>query len=66
MTLVNHLPPERMTPEQRRLEIASLLAKGLLRVRLGPSSDRQMSPTTCELALGFSGDQSVHTDHVNK
>ena len=30
----NHLPPERMTPEQRRHEIASMLANGLTRLRL--------------------------------
>ena len=29
MHQINHLPPERMTPEQRRCEIASLLANGL-------------------------------------
>ena len=29
MHRINHLPPERMTPEQRRHEIASLLANGL-------------------------------------
>ena len=30
---INHLPPERMTPEQRRREVASLLANGLVRLR---------------------------------
>ena len=29
----NHLPPERMTPEQRRGEVAFLLAQGLVRLR---------------------------------
>ena len=33
MHQINHLPPERMTPEQRRHEIASLLANGLARLR---------------------------------
>jgi len=34
MHKINHLPPERMTPEQRRHEIASLLANGLARLRI--------------------------------
>ena len=34
MHQINHLPPERMTPEQRRHEIASLLANGLARLRI--------------------------------
>ena len=33
MCTINHLPPERMTPEQRRQEVASLLAHGLVRLR---------------------------------
>jgi hypothetical protein len=62
---INHLPPERMTPEQRRLEIACILAQGLVRLRLAPSTDRLIRATARKLALGFSGDQSVHADHVN-
>jgi hypothetical protein len=34
MHQINHLPPERTTPEQRRHEIASLLANGLARLRI--------------------------------
>ncbi len=37
MHQINHLPhllPERMTPEQRRHEIVSLLANGLVRLRI--------------------------------
>jgi hypothetical protein len=34
MHQINHFPPERMTPEQRRHEIASLLANGLARLRI--------------------------------
>ena len=37
MHQINHLPPERMTPEQRRHEIASLLANGLARLRISGS-----------------------------
>jgi hypothetical protein len=68
-TSINHLPPERMTLEQRRLEIASILAKGLVRLRQsGPAhlAQRQIAATDRKVLLGFSGDQSVHTDLINK
>lgn len=62
---INQIPPDRMTPEQRRREIASLLANGIVRLRsanAGPSARR-----TAESAfeLGFSGHQRVHSDPVN-
>ena len=64
---VAHLAPEHMTAAQRRCEIASLLANGLLRLR----SSRQ-SPPAEDLArenrfeLAFSGDQRVHSHPVHK
>lgn len=66
MHQINHLPPERMTPEQRRHEIASLLANGLARLR--SSGIAQSADVIAEngFELGFSGDQRVHTDPVNK
>ena len=65
-TSINHLPPERMTPEQRRLEIASILAKGLVRRRQLERAISQIPATERKVLLGFSGDQSVHTDLPNK
>lgn len=65
MNDVNHLTPERMTPEQRLREIGSLLAKGLNRLRLSEPSNRQIFTTESQIVLGFSGNQSVHADHVN-
>ena len=65
-TSINHLPPERMTPEQRRLEIAAILAKGLVRLRQSSLAKRQIPATERKVLLGFSGDQSVHTDRINK
>jgi hypothetical protein len=65
-TSINHLPPERMTPEQRRLEIASILVKGLVRLRKSNQTERQIPATERKVLLGFSGDQSVHTDLINK
>jgi hypothetical protein len=56
------VPPARMTPEQRRDEVASLLARGLLRLRglaLGrPREGRGES----EFELGFPRHQRLHSD----
>jgi hypothetical protein len=62
---INHLPPERMTPEQRRREIASLLANGLVRLRITYSPKPANGLPESEFVLGFSGHQSVHTHSVN-
>lgn len=66
MHQINHLPPERMTPEQRRHEIASLLANGLARLRICGEEQSAHIPEASEFELGFSGNQRVHTDPVNK
>ncbi|MQM29300.1 MAG: hypothetical protein CRU78_01595 [Candidatus Accumulibacter phosphatis] len=59
---VSHLPPERMTPEQRRIEIALLLANGLARLRsAGEPVARENG-----FELAFSGHQRVHSHPVNK
>ena len=55
-----------MTPDQRRLEIAAILAKGLVRLRQSSPIKRQIPATERKVLLGFSGDQSVHTDLINK
>ena len=66
MHQINHLPPERMTPEQRRHEIASLLANGLARLRISGTEQYAIRAEESEFELGFSGNQRVHTDPVNK
>lgn len=66
MHRINHLPPERMTPEQRRHEIASLLANGLTRLRLFGAEKSAHIAEASEFELGFSGNQRVHSDPVNK
>ena len=66
MHQINHLPPERMTPEQRRHEIASLLANGLARRRVTGVEESANGTEASEFELGFSGNQRVHTDPVNK
>lgn len=62
---INQIPPDRMTPEQRRREIASLLANGLVRLRSGDSRSSARRTSESEFQLGFSGHQRVHSDPVN-
>lgn len=62
---INHIPPERMSPEQRRREIASLLANGLVRLRCHHAPESANGLPESEFGLGFSGYQRVHTDPVN-
>lgn len=65
MSEINNFPPERMTPAQRRQEIASLLAAGLVRLRTR-GFDPSINPASeSEFDLGFPGRQRVHTDPVN-
>jgi len=66
MHQINHLSPERMTPEQRRREIASLLANGLARLRVSGFEQSANFAEESEFELGFSGNQRVHSDPVNK
>lgn len=65
MCTINHLPPERMTPEQRRREAASLLAHGLVRLREAGFAQSAGGPAESELELGFSGHQRLHSHPVN-
>lgn len=62
---INHTPPERMTPEQRRLEVASLLARGLARLRTVYPAQSAKVVKSSDVSLAFSGHQRVHSDPVN-
>jgi hypothetical protein len=62
---INHTPPERMTPEQRRLEVASLLARGLARLRTAHPAQSAIVVKSSDVSLGFSGHQRVHSDPAN-
>jgi hypothetical protein len=65
MHVIKQLPPDRMTPEQRRREIASLLANGLARIRLADEYQSASDAEDSEVLLGFHRNQSVHSDTVN-
>ena len=65
MHAVTQLPPDRMTPEQRRREVASILADGLVRLRYCSFQASEKAATESEFELGFLANQSVHTDPVN-
>jgi hypothetical protein len=54
-----------MTPEQRRREIASLLANGLVRLRNAGAAQSANIAAESEFELGFSGHQRLHSHPVN-
>lgn len=63
---VNQTPPEKMTPEQRRQEIATLLANGLARLRSTGCQRHAGVTAESKFELDSSGHQSVHSNPVNK
>ncbi|QKE40283.1 MAG: hypothetical protein HO274_02255 [Ferrovum myxofaciens] len=65
MNEINYHPPELMSPDQRLAELAFLLAKGLVRLRMAPVAKTAKIIGEGKFLLGFSGHQSVHTDTVN-
>jgi hypothetical protein len=63
MTTLNVIDPARMTVEERRSEVASILALGLIRLRTPPeptSEEREKAD------LGFSLPQRVHTNPASR
>ena len=60
MDSIKQVPPERMTPEQRRNEVAGLLALGLARLR-----EANAGTEKSEFGLGIKGDKSVHVTPSN-
>lgn len=57
---VNQIPPDRMTPEQRRLEVAVLLARGIARCRQPNLQRFATSHAESEFELANSLRRSVH------
>jgi len=66
MQQINHLPPDRMTPEQRVSEVSLLLAAALTRLRSGKFTQSADISNKSAVSLGFSANQSVHTDPAYK
>lgn len=66
MQVIKQTPSDRMTPAQRRREIAALLALGLVRLRERNAKLCAVPDPESGLDLGFSGHQSVHSDPVNE
>jgi len=64
-TNANLTRPERMTPEQRRAELATLLAHALVRLRSAVVAPCQIAATERALLLGFCGEQSVDTHRTH-
>ena len=62
---IKHTPPDKMTPEERRQEVASLLANGLVRLREKGMTNSGIVTPESDFELGFSRQESVHTDRVN-
>jgi hypothetical protein len=61
----NHIPPERLTPEQRRKEVAYLLAQGLVRLRNTACDRSEKGRGESAFVLGFGTQKSVHTEPTN-
>ncbi len=60
MHAINQIPPDRMTPEQRRHEIASLLANGLARLRSSGIAQSVNMTAESEFELAIPSERSVH------
>jgi hypothetical protein len=60
MHSLNHTPPEKMTPAQRRAEVAALIANGLVRLRGQAVAESRTVPLDSEFGLGFGSHKSVH------
>ncbi len=60
MRLPNPLPPDRMSPRERREAVCALLARGL--VRLHRRENPQHTAETGEIRLHFPPDRSRHAN----
>lgn len=65
MQKIKRCAPESMTVTERMDEVASLLARGISRLRDQSVEKSANVVFKSHLGLGFSGHQSVHRDTVN-
>ena len=63
---ISPCPPDRMTPEQRRREIASLLVRGLVRLRQAGQPQTTNLDSESKFGLAFGGQESVHSEPVKQ
>lgn len=63
---INHLSPDRMTPEQRCREIAALLVRGLVRLRQAGQPQTTNLDWESQFGLAFAGQESVHSEPVKQ
>ena len=62
---INRRPPESMTVAERMDEVSALLARGMSRLWEKPAPKSENRVSKSHLVLGYSGNQSVHTDPTN-
>jgi hypothetical protein len=65
MLEINRRSPESMTVEERMDEVTALLTRGVLRVWEQSVSKSANTASKRHLVLGYSDDQSVHTNPSN-
>ena len=65
MLEINRRSPESMTVEERMDEVTALLTRGVLRVWEQSASKSANRASKRHLGLGYSDDQSVHTNPSN-
>ncbi len=63
---VKQTPPDRMTSEQRREEVATLLARGVARLHMPQTTHPQNPSTESEFELAIPPGRSVHGDPNNQ
>jgi hypothetical protein len=63
---IKQVPPEAMTPAERRAEIAALLANGLVRLRVANAASHAEERAESAFVLGFGLHQRVYSDPVNQ
>ncbi len=65
MQEIKRRPPESMTVSERMDEVAALLARGISRVWDQSVAKSANAASKSHLGLGYSADQSVHTNPSN-
>jgi hypothetical protein len=62
MKNTNSLSPERMTQDQRLLEVANIMAEGLIRLRMPIKKSRSDSDSDSDISLAMPAYRSVHAN----